>query len=85
MNPSQKIRIELYSKPGCHLCDDAKIMLEEAKTYCDLEIKVTNIEEDAALFKRYQYDIPVILINGRKAFKHKVCAIQLKERIEREK
>lgn len=81
---SKKIRIEIYSKPGCHLCDEAKNVLEEAKKRFNLEIKEVNIEEIEELFEKYQYDIPVIWVNGRKAFKHKIDTVQLRERLEKE-
>jgi glutaredoxin len=56
----------LYSKPGCGLCDKAKIILERAK----LEVAVVNILEDAALMERYQYEIPVLVgDDGRELLK----------------
>jgi glutaredoxin len=56
----------LYSKPGCGLCDKAKMMLERAS----LEVMVVNILEDAALMERYQYEIPVLVADdGRELLK----------------
>ncbi|MBL7993751.1 glutaredoxin family protein [bacterium] len=83
-NHSRKIVIEIFSKPQCHLCDDAKEVLINAKKYFDLEIVEINIEENREYFEKYRYDIPVIRINGRKAFKHKLDAAQLKKRLEQE-
>jgi glutaredoxin len=83
--PSAQIFVEIYSKPGCHLCDEAKEVLFKAKQEFGLEIKEVNIEEDDELFKKYRYDIPVIWINGRKAFKHRINEEQLRKRLENEK
>ncbi|MBL7959813.1 glutaredoxin family protein [bacterium] len=83
-NYSNKIVIEIFSKPECHLCDEAKDALKKAKKYFNLEIIEINIEENQEYFEKYRYDIPVIRINGRKAFKHKLDAAQLKMRLEKE-
>lgn len=82
---SEKIFVEIYSKPGCHLCDEAKDVIGEVKHLFNLEIKEVNIEGDEELFEKYQFDIPVIFINGRKAFKYRMDAGQLKVRLEKEK
>ena len=48
--------LRLYSKPGCGLCDHAKIMLQTAK----LEYREINILEDAAAMALYAFEIPVL-------------------------
>lgn len=83
--PSAQIFVEIFSKPGCHLCEEAKELLVQANKKFDMVIKEINIEEDDELFKKYRYDIPVIWINGRKAFKHRIDEGQLRERLESEK
>lgn len=80
-----KFLVEIYSKPGCHLCEEAKELLVQTKKEFDMEIKEINIEEDPELFQKYRYDIPVIRINGRKAFKHRIDGEQLRKRLENEK
>lgn len=42
-----------------------------------------DIESDESLFERYRYDIPVIAIDGRRAFKHRVEARSLAARLQR--
>ena len=67
-----RARIILYSKPGCHLCE---VMKEEmAKADCaDLyQLEEINIESDAELFSRYRHDIPVLMIDGVEAFRHRL-------------
>ena len=67
-------RIILYSKPGCHLCEVMK--KEMAKADCaELYIlEEIDIESSAELFARYRYDIPVLLIDGVEAFRHRLRA-----------
>ena len=58
-------RIILYTKPGCHLCDDAHELLLELgeETGSKLRIEEINILEDPALYARYRYAIPVITVD----------------------
>jgi thiol-disulfide isomerase/thioredoxin len=58
-------RIILYTKPGCHLCDDAHELLLELgeETNSKLRIEEINILEDPALYARYRHAIPVITVD----------------------
>jgi len=58
-------RIILYTKPGCHLCDDAlELLLELGKEInSKLRIEEINILENPALYARYRYAIPVITVD----------------------
>lgn len=59
------IRVTLYTKPGCHLCEDALRIVEGLQTEFDLTIESVDIADDRELFKRYFDKIPVLLINNR--------------------
>jgi hypothetical protein len=65
-------RVTLYSKPSCHLCDVAKAVIARVAQVHALELEVRNIEADPADFERYQYDIPVIAVNGREIARHRL-------------
>jgi glutaredoxin len=69
-----KAQVTLYSKPGCHLCEEMKS--EIARTDCAeaFDLKEINIESDAELFARYRFDIPVLLINEVEVFRHRLTA-----------
>jgi glutaredoxin len=62
-----EIQITLIGKPGCHLCEDAEVVIQDV--LADFEGLVTlnkqNILDDEALFARYSEEIPVLLINGQ--------------------
>ena len=62
----------MYSRPGCHLCDDAKFVIERVQRRYPFTFNVINVETDPALEQAYGSEIPVILINGNKAFKYRV-------------
>jgi len=53
-------RLTLYSRPDCHLCDDARAVLGRVNAPFD----EVDIETDHELFKRYLERIPVIELDG---------------------
>jgi glutaredoxin len=61
-------RVVLYTRPGCHLCDDARAMLERARVTAPFELQERDIEDDDALLRRYLERIPVIEVDGEEAF-----------------
>lgn len=67
-------QVTLYTKAGCHLCDEAREMLDEIAAQVPFELTEIDIRSNMALFERYRYRIPVININtttvaeGRIAF-----------------
>ena len=77
------MRIDIYSKPDCSLCEKAKQIILQVQKRIPFEIREINIEEDRTLFEKFQYDIPVIFIDGRKAFKHRLSSEELEGRLRR--
>jgi glutaredoxin len=77
------MRVEIYSKPDCPLCEKAKRVIQHVQTRIPFELVEVNIEGDRTLFERFQYDIPVIFIDGRKSFKHRVGEKELEDRLRR--
>jgi len=78
-----KAHVTIYSKPGCHLCDDAKDAIRAAGCDDQFILDEINIETDAELFGKYRYDIPVIAINGVDTFMHRVDPIEFRAKIQR--
>ena len=60
--------VTLYSRPGCHLCDDARAALERVRASHPFNLEEVDIESDDALFKRYLERIPVVAIDGQELF-----------------
>jgi glutaredoxin len=56
-------QVTFYTKAGCHLCEDARDMLDEIATRTPYELTEIDIRRDTELFERYRYRIPVIMIN----------------------
>jgi uncharacterized membrane protein len=58
------MRVTLYTKPGCHLCDDALAILDRLAPRYNLDVDEVNIVDDMALYEAYRDDIPVLAIEG---------------------
>ncbi len=56
--------VTLYTKPGCHLCDEARDSLLRVQQGQPFDLEEINIAADAGLLAEYGEQIPVILING---------------------
>ncbi|MGH2540295.1 MAG: glutaredoxin family protein [Actinomycetota bacterium] len=67
-------KVVLYSRPGCHLCDEARevVLAERDRTPFDLE--EVDIETDDALLRDYGVRIPVVTIGGAEVFEYTVDA-----------
>ncbi len=56
--------VVLYSRPGCHLCDDARRALESLRGELAFELREVDIESDRGLERRFMLEIPVIEVDG---------------------
>ncbi len=74
--------VTLYTRPGCHLCEEAKTAVAPLLREFGAALREVNIENDAVLEERYGWDIPVIFIGARKAAKHRVDVEQFRRRLE---
>lgn len=68
----EKARVTLYTRPGCHLCDEAKVAILAAGRAYEYTLDEVDIESDPRLLHSYRNDVPVILINGVEAFRHQL-------------
>jgi glutaredoxin-like protein DUF836 len=57
-------QVVVYSRPGCHLCEDVTELLEQLARRIPLDIVRVNILDDLDLFERYKHSIPVVEVVG---------------------
>ncbi len=57
--------VVFYTKPGCHLCEDALQLLHDLQNQVDLAIEEIDTTQNHALFKKYFDQIPVLVIDDR--------------------
>jgi glutaredoxin len=76
--------LTLYSKPGCHLCDEMKTVIRRVlQSRADVSLEEVDISNDAALLERYGMEIPVLLIDGTKAAKFRITETDLTIKLDR--
>ncbi len=63
--------IEFYTRPGCHLCEEALQVLEVIRSEFDFEIQVVDISESPELDELYGTQIPVAKLDGSTILKHR--------------
>jgi len=73
--------VTLYTRPGCHLCDEAKAAIAPILQESGAVLREVNVDEDAVLKERYGWDIPVIFIGQHKAAKHRVETAQFRRQL----
>lgn len=74
--------ITIYSKPGCHLCERAKGVIERCRTKAEFAIEIVDISQNPELLDRYRDDIPVILLDGNEIARHFVRERKLLELLQ---
>ena len=71
------IALTIYSRPGCHLCDEMKAVVQRAARSVPLTVEEIDISHDAELDERYGLEIPVLMVNGKKAAKYRITEEEL--------
>jgi glutaredoxin len=73
--------VVLYSRPGCHLCDDARVVLERVRRESPFALVEVDITGDDDLHARYLERIPVVELDGEELFEFFVDERTLRERL----
>jgi glutaredoxin len=74
--------VTLYTRAGCHLCDDAKQVILAARSRADFDYEERDIDAAPELFRLYNEEVPVIAIDGRKAFKYRLDMDEFLKRLK---
>ena len=81
------MRLTIFSKPGCHLCDEMKAtvhrVLSTRSNRASIAVDEIDISNDAALLEQYGLEIPVLLIDGKNAAKYRVSEQELTQMLNR--
>jgi thiol-disulfide isomerase/thioredoxin len=79
------IPIRIYTRPGCHLCDDMKATVQEVVRAAGVpvEIEEVDISTEPELEARYGLEIPVLFVRGKKAAKYRVSREDLRRILDR--
>lgn len=85
LRPTSVPNVTLYTRVGCHLCDVAKSVLDEVRAERSFALTTIDVDSISELRARYGDEVPVVMIGGRKAFKFRVDAEALRNRLDRAK
>jgi glutaredoxin len=76
-------KITLYGKPGCHLCDTARSVVERVRADHEFELEEVDVSVEPVLHGRYGERIPVLELDGEELFEFFVQEASLRERLDR--
>lgn len=79
-----KLQLRIYTRRDCCLCDAMKTVITRAGVRFPIALDEIDIDGSAELQRLYGEEVPVLFINGRKAFKYRVSEPELEKRLERE-
>lgn len=75
-------KVVLYTRSGCHLCDEMKRVVEVVGASVPLELREVDIDTDPDLRRLYDWEVPVLEIDGRKAFKYRLTERDLRRKLQ---
>ena len=75
--------VTLYGKPGCHLCDDARVVVERVRAEHPFELREVDVSLDPQLNREYGERIPVLAVDGEELFDYVVEEAVLVQRLDR--
>jgi glutaredoxin len=80
------VRLTIYSRPGCHLCDEMKSLVRHLvarqAAQGNITVDEVDISTDRELDERYGLEIPVLLIDGKKVAKYRISEEELRRVVE---
>jgi len=76
------IRVTLYTKPGCHLCEIVEQVIGFVQTRRPFQFEKKNILDNPVDLARYQHEIPVICVNGQEIARHQLTAAALERALD---
>jgi hypothetical protein len=76
--PPQPLRLELYTRPGCHLGNDLRAICERLAGEIAFEFTEVNIEDDPVVQTRFEREIPILFVDGRLVVRYRTSERELR-------
>src|SRR4051812_36209451 len=77
-SPSPPPRVVVYTRQGCHLCDDAWALLEAERLRYGFQLTAVDVDTDPALAAQYGLEVPVVEVDGKVRFRGRVNPVLLR-------
>ena len=78
-------KLTLYTRQNCCLCDEMKAVIKKVSADLPLEIDEIDVDGSSELREKFGNEVPVLLIDGRKAFKYRVTAVELTRKLSQKR
>lgn len=75
--PLDHLRLVLYTRQGCHLCEKAAQVLTQAQVRYRFALETIAVDADSALADHYGLTVPVVTVNGKLRFRGQVNPVLL--------
>lgn len=82
MRDAGQLEVVLYTRPGCHLCEEAKAQIAPLLAEFGAALREVNVDDNPALRAQYTDDVPVLFLAGRKVAKHRVDLAQFRRQLQ---
>jgi glutaredoxin len=82
---SEEHQVILYSRKGCHLCEVVKESLTKLSRHARFTWEEVDVDSDPDLRRKFTDEVPVVFINGRKAFKYRMDEREFMRKLEAQK
>ena len=83
MRPAGRRLVTLYTRVGCHLCEEAERVLREEQAAGGFALELVDIDRNPELVRRYGVRVPVVAVDGEELFEYEVPADLLRARLGR--
>ena len=77
------IEVTLYTRLGCHLCEEAEQVLRGEQAVIPFHLELVDIDRDPELARRYGVRVPVVAVDGEDLFEYEVPVDLLRARLGR--
>ena len=77
------VSVTLYTRAGCCLCADMKAMLDELADDVPFRLSEVDVDSDPDLQARFGDSVPMLFVDGRKAFKYRATPGALRRKLKR--
>ena len=78
-------KLILYSRKNCCLCDEMKAVIGQVAGRIVIELAEVNVDSSPELQKKFGEEVPVLFIDGRKAFKYRLTASALMKTLRKKR
>lgn len=82
--PRHDLFFTLFTRQGCHLCDDAEALLKKAQARYRFEVETKDVDTSPEWIAAYGDCVPVVLVNGKVRFRGQVNEVLLQRILDHE-